>query len=141
MAYPVSLLAVDCSAWTTGEPSEIPAIAPLASAIVIPTARFVTLLFGGLYAGFLLAVLFLEATLRGAAAEVYVVVQQAKHANLNLLAAATITPTIAGGALLLRAVLRILDIELLHGVPGGTRAGEEVENCGVRVRREFKQAT
>ena len=62
------------------------------------------MLFGGLYAGFLLAVLFLDATLRGAAAEVYVVVQQAKHANLNLLAAATITPTIAGGALLLLLV-------------------------------------
>ena len=74
---------------------------PSARAIAVAAARFVTLLFGGLYAGFLLAVLVLEATLRGATEEVYVVVQQVKHANLNLLAAATITPTIAGGVLLL----------------------------------------
>ena len=36
-------------------------MSPPAGAIAIATARFVTVLFGGLYAGFLLAVLFLEA--------------------------------------------------------------------------------
>ena len=79
-------------------------MAPLARATAVAAARFVALLFGGLYAGFLLAVLVLEATLRGATAEVYVVVQQVKHADLDLLAAATITPAIAGAALLLPLV-------------------------------------
>ena len=77
---------------------------PPTNGIAIAAARFITLLFGGLYAGFLLAVLFLEATLRGATAEVYVVVQHVKHANLDLLATATITPTIVGGVLLLLLV-------------------------------------
>ena len=71
------------------------------SALALTAARIVTLLYGGLYAGFLLAVLVLETTLRGATAEVYVVVQHVKHAHLNLLAASTITPSIAGAVLLL----------------------------------------
>ena len=67
----------------------------------VTTARFVNLLFGGLYAGLLVAVLFVEVTLRGVGPDVYTVVEQVKHANLNVLAAATITPTLASGLLLL----------------------------------------
>ena len=67
----------------------------------IMAARFVNLLCGGLYAGFLVAVLFIEVTLRDVGADVYTVVEQVKHANLNLLAAATIGPTLASGVLLL----------------------------------------
>ena len=67
----------------------------------VTTARFVNLLSGGLYAGLLVAVLFVEVTLRGVGPDVYTVVEQVKHANLNVLAAATITPTLASGLLLL----------------------------------------
>ena len=67
----------------------------------VTTARFVNLLSGGLYAGLLVAVLFVEVTLRGVGPEVYTVVEQVKHANLNALAAATITPTLASGLVLL----------------------------------------
>ena len=67
----------------------------------IRATRFVNLLFGGLYAGFLVAVLFIEITLRDVGPDVYTVVEQVKHANLNLLAAATIAPMLASGALLL----------------------------------------
>ena len=64
-------------------------------------ARFANLLSGGLYAGLLVAVLFVEVTLRGVGPDVYTVVEHVKHANLNVLAAATIVPTLASGALLL----------------------------------------
>ena len=67
----------------------------------IKATRFVNLLFGGLYAGFLVAVLFIEITLRDVGPDVYTLVEQVKHANLNLLAAATIGPTLASGVLLL----------------------------------------
>ena len=67
----------------------------------IKATRFVNLLCGGLYAGFLVAVLFIEVTLRDVGPDVYTVVEQVKHANLNLLAAATIAPTLASGVLLL----------------------------------------
>ncbi len=67
----------------------------------VKIARFVNLLCGGLYAGLLVAVLCVEVTLRGAGPDVYTIVEQVKHANLNVLAAATIVPTLASGALLL----------------------------------------
>ncbi len=67
----------------------------------VKIARFVNLLCGGLYAGLLVAVLCVEVTLRGVGPDVYTIVEQVKHANLNVLAAATIVPTLASGALLL----------------------------------------
>ena len=58
------------------------------------------MLFGGIYAGFLVAVLVIELTLRGFDASVYTQVQQVKHLRLNQLAIATLTPTLASGLLL-----------------------------------------
>jgi hypothetical protein len=62
--------------------------------------RFVNMLFGGIYAGFLVAVFVIELTLRGFDASVYTQVQQVKHLRLNQLAIATLTPTLASGLLL-----------------------------------------
>ncbi len=67
----------------------------------IRISRYVNLLFGGLYAGFLVAVLFIEIALLGFSPEVYVTVEQVKHTNLNGLAAATITPSLGSGLVLL----------------------------------------
>jgi uncharacterized membrane protein len=53
---------------------------------VIAVLLFVDVLAYGLYAGFLLSVAFIEATLRSAPAFTYVIVEQVKHANLNVLA-------------------------------------------------------
>lgn len=57
---------------------------------VLPVAQFAALFFGGLYAGFLVCVLFIEIALGGFGPEVYVHVQQVKHSNLNLLAIGTL---------------------------------------------------
>jgi uncharacterized membrane protein len=62
---------------------------------------FVHLLAGGLYAGFLVAVLFTEVALRGFGAAVYVQVEQVKHLNLNQLAAGCLTAILGSGLLLL----------------------------------------
>ena len=62
--------------------------------------RVVNLVFGGIYAGFLVAVLVIELTLRRFDASVYVQVQQIKHLRLNWLAIATLTPTLVSGLLL-----------------------------------------
>ena len=67
--------------------------------------RFANLLFAGIYAGFLVSVLFVEAALRGFPPAVYVVVEQVKHTNLNLLAAGSLAGLIATSLLLL-ALLR-----------------------------------
>jgi uncharacterized membrane protein len=69
--------------------------------------RVVNLLFGGIYAGFLVAVFVIELTLRGFDASVYTQVQQVKHLRLNQLAIATLTPTLVSG-LLLVLILRPL---------------------------------
>jgi uncharacterized membrane protein len=69
--------------------------------------RFVNLLFGGIYAGFLVAVFVIELTLRGFDGSVYTQMQQVKHLHHNQLAIATLTPTLAS-ALLLVLLLRSL---------------------------------
>jgi hypothetical protein len=50
------------------------------------TLHLINILAYGLYAGFLLSVAFIEATLRSVPASTYVIVEQVKHTNLNLLA-------------------------------------------------------
>jgi uncharacterized membrane protein len=61
-------------------------------------ARFINLLRGGLYAGLLVALLVVEATLRGVGPDIYTSVEQVKHAIWKLLAAATLAPTLASAA-------------------------------------------
>ena len=57
-------------------------------------ARALNLLTSGLYAGFLLSVLFLEIAVREVPGETYTLVQQVKHTNLNVLAAILLTGAI-----------------------------------------------
>jgi hypothetical protein len=53
---------------------------------IVAGLLFLNVLAYGLYAGFLLSVAFIEATLRIAPASTYVIVEGVKHANLNVLA-------------------------------------------------------
>jgi uncharacterized membrane protein len=53
---------------------------------IVAGLLFLNVLAYGLYAGFLLSVAFIEATLRIAPASTYVIVEQVKQANLNALA-------------------------------------------------------
>jgi uncharacterized membrane protein len=68
-------------------------------------ARFVGLLFGGVFAGFLVTVLVLEATLRGVGASVYTQVRGVELVHLDDLATATLVP-----ALVATAVLAVLAV-------------------------------
>ncbi len=63
--------------------------------------HFLNVIFGGIYAGFLVAVLVIEWTLRGMDGKTYTIVEQAKHAHLNQLAATTIGAALGTGLLLL----------------------------------------
>jgi uncharacterized membrane protein len=62
--------------------------------------RFVSLLFGGLFTGFLLTVLVLESTLRTVDASTYTQVRQVELARLDDLAFATLVPTLIATAVL-----------------------------------------
>jgi uncharacterized membrane protein len=62
--------------------------------------RFVSLLFGGLFAGFLLTVLVLESTLRTVGATEYTQVRQVELVRLDDLASATLFPTVVATAIL-----------------------------------------
>jgi uncharacterized membrane protein len=63
-------------------------------------ARFASLLFGGLFAGFLVAVLVIELSLRGFGASVYAQVRLVELARLDDLAAATLIPAMVATAFL-----------------------------------------
>ncbi len=69
--------------------------------------HFVNIISGGIYAGFLIAVLVIEWTLRGMDGKTCIIVEQVKHAHLNQLAAATIGVALASGLLLLLGVGRL----------------------------------
>lgn len=77
------------------------AVADRAAAV----ARFVGLVSGGVFAGFLVTVLVLEATLRGVGASVYTQVRGVELVHLDDLATATLVP-----ALVATAVLAVLTV-------------------------------
>jgi hypothetical protein len=72
----------------------------MTSSVIISSVRFVSLLFGGLFAGFLVTALVLEATLRSFNALAYIQVRQVELAHLDDLASATLIPTLIGTAFL-----------------------------------------
>lgn len=67
---------------------------------VVKIASFVSLLFGGVFAGFLVAVLVIELTLRNFDRTVYTQARQVMLEWLDLLASATLGPTLIAAALL-----------------------------------------
>lgn len=70
---------------------------------VATVARGVSLLFAGLFAGFLLAVLVLETSLRAFEASVYTQVRQVELDRLDALASATLLPALAATVVLVVA--------------------------------------
>jgi uncharacterized membrane protein len=78
----------------------------MTNSVIISAIRFVSLLFGGLFAGFLVTASVLEATLRSFDALVYVQVRQVELAHLDDLASATLIPTLIGAAFLVISVAR-----------------------------------
>ena len=70
---------------------------------VARTAHFAALLFGGLVAGLLVAVLFLELALRGVDASVYTQVRHVELGGLDVLASATLPPALIATAVLVIA--------------------------------------
>jgi uncharacterized membrane protein len=69
-------------------------------------ARVASLLFGGLFAGFLVTVLVLESTLRGVDAAVYVQVRQVELDRLDALASVTLIPALLAAAVLVASAAR-----------------------------------
>jgi uncharacterized membrane protein len=69
-------------------------------------ARLAGLLFGGLFAGFLVTVLVLESTLRGVDAAVYVQVRQVELDRLDALASVTLIPALLAAAVLVASAAR-----------------------------------
>ncbi len=72
----------------------------MTNSVVVNIARFVSLLFGGLFAGFLVAVLVIELSLRSFDASVYTQVRLVELARLDDLAAATLIPALVATAFL-----------------------------------------
>lgn len=68
---------------------------------LIPAVRFLNLLTGGIYAGFLVGASVIELTLRSFDGSVYTQVQQIKHTWLHVLAKATLLPALVSGFTLL----------------------------------------
>jgi len=74
--------------------------------LVLRIIRFVSLVFTGVFAGFLLAVLVLELTMRDATGPVYTQVRQIELIGLDVLASATLLPALVATALLIAAKFR-----------------------------------
>ncbi len=72
----------------------------MTNSVVVNIAHFVSLLFGGLFAGFLVAVLVIELSLRSFDASVYTQVRLVELARLDDLAAATLIPALVATAFL-----------------------------------------
>ena len=75
---------------------------------LIAVDRFLNLLTGGIYAGFLVEASVIELTLRSFDASVYTQMQQVKHTWLHVLAKATLLPALVSG-------LALLVLNPLHG--------------------------
>lgn len=80
-------------------------------AILERAARVVSLVFGGVFAGFLLTILILELSLRKFDASIYTQVRQVELVRMDNLASATLIPTIVA------AVILVL-LGLKRGRPG-----------------------
>jgi uncharacterized membrane protein len=78
----------------------------MTNGVIISIVRFVSLLFGGVFAGFLITVLVIESTLRSFDASVYTQVRQVELARLDDLASATLIPTLIATALLIAFTAR-----------------------------------
>jgi uncharacterized membrane protein len=74
--------------------------------VIVSIVRFAGLLFGGVFAGFLLTVLVLESTLRSLDGAVYTQVRQVELVRLDDLASATLIPTLIATALLVAFAAR-----------------------------------
>ncbi len=71
----------------------------MTSHVTVKIVRFVSLLFGGLFAGFLLTVLVIESTLRSFDAPVYTQVRRVELVRLDGLASATLIPALIAAAI------------------------------------------
>jgi uncharacterized membrane protein len=78
----------------------------MTSHVIVKIVRFVSLLFGGLFAGFLLTVLVLESTLRSLDAPAYTQVRQVELDRLDGLASTTLIPTLIAAAILVAVTVR-----------------------------------
>jgi uncharacterized membrane protein len=78
----------------------------MTNSVIVTVVRFVSLLFGGLFAGFLVTVLVIESTLRSFDAPVYTQVRQVELAHLDDLASATLIPTLVAAAILVALTAR-----------------------------------
>ncbi|WP_327000829.1 DUF1772 domain-containing protein [Dactylosporangium sp. NBC_01737] len=74
--------------------------------MTVTIARFVSLLFGGLFTGFLVTVLVIESTLRSADASVYTQVRHVELDRLDGLASATLIPALIAAAVLVASAAR-----------------------------------
>jgi uncharacterized membrane protein len=75
--------------------------------VIVNIARFVSLLFGGIFAGFLVTVLVIESTLRTFDAAVYTQVRLVELAHLDQLATATLIPALIATAVLVFFAARL----------------------------------
>jgi uncharacterized membrane protein len=78
----------------------------MVNSAIVNIARFASLLFGGLFAGFLVTVLVIELTLRNYDASVYTQVRLVELARLDNLATATLMPTLIATAFLVILAVR-----------------------------------
>jgi uncharacterized membrane protein len=78
----------------------------MANSVIVTIVRLVSLLFGGVFAGFLVTVLVIEATLRRFDAAVYTQVRQVELVHLDGLASATLIPTLIATAILVAVAAR-----------------------------------
>ncbi len=78
----------------------------MTSHVTVKIVRFVSLLFGGLFARFLLTVLVIESTLRSFDAPVYTQVRRVELVRLDGLASATLIPALIAAAILVAVTAR-----------------------------------
>jgi len=79
----------------------------MTNSVIVTIARFVSLLFGGIFAGFLVTVLVIESTLRSFDAAVYTQVRLVELAHLDDLATAALVPTLIATAALVFFAARV----------------------------------
>jgi hypothetical protein len=72
----------------------------MANSVIVSILRFVSMLFGGTFAGFLVTVLVIESTLRSFDAAVYTQVRLIELAHLDQLASVTLIPAVIAAAAL-----------------------------------------
>jgi hypothetical protein len=78
----------------------------MTNSVTATIVRFVSLLFGGLFAGFLVTVLVIESTLRSFDAQVYTEVRHVELIHLDDLASATLIPALISTAVLVLLAAR-----------------------------------